>query len=233
MKILMVGSGMVGLCAGMLLADDGHDVTLLERDPAPPPGPSEAWSRWERRGVNQFRLPNFFVSRFRITVEAELPRLGRALEAAGACRYNIVENIPDVCAPVPVRTARRAVASANGWANFRAWSRHPDADAVIAEMEANRSLTPGLNWYRANAHPRSLVSPARQMPRVAAPTMGVWSTGDIGLAEQQMTRSGEYVAGQWRYERLEGPGHWVQWEAPGRVNALLLDFLDTDGGPAP
>jgi len=36
--------------------------------------------------------------------------------------------------------------SANGWANFRAWSRHPDADAVIAELEAG-SLTPGLNYY--------------------------------------------------------------------------------------
>src|SRR6476646_3890242 len=38
--------------------------------------------------------------------------------------------------------------SANSWANFRAWSRHPDADAVIGELEAG-SLTPGLNYYRA------------------------------------------------------------------------------------
>ncbi len=26
-------------------------------------------------------------------------------------------------------------------------------------------------------------------------------------------------------ERLEGPGHWMQLEDPGRVNSLLLDFL--------
>src|SRR4029453_5854874 len=64
MRILMVGAGMVGLCAGMLLADDGHDVTVVERDPAPPPDSGQAWSGWERRGVNQFRLPNFLLTRF-------------------------------------------------------------------------------------------------------------------------------------------------------------------------
>ena len=40
-----------------------------------------------------------------------------------------------------------------------------------------------------------------------------------------MTASAKYVAGPWRYERVEGPGHWMQWEAPDKVNALLLDFL--------
>jgi 2-polyprenyl-6-methoxyphenol hydroxylase-like FAD-dependent oxidoreductase len=94
MRILMVGAGMVGLCAGMLLADDGHDVTLVERDPAPPPDPGQAWSAWERRGVNQFRLPNFLLSRFRLTAESELPRLTHALTLAGACRYNMIESIP-------------------------------------------------------------------------------------------------------------------------------------------
>ena len=55
--------------------------------------------------------------------------------------------------------------------------------------------------------------------------MGVWSTGDIALTEAQMTDSAENVAGSWRYERLDGPGHWMQLEAPDKVNALLLDFL--------
>jgi pimeloyl-ACP methyl ester carboxylesterase len=40
-----------------------------------------------------------------------------------------------------------------------------------------------------------------------------------------MIRSAEHVAGSWRYECLEGPGHWMQLEAPDRVNALLLDFV--------
>ena len=111
------------------------------------------------------------------------------------------------------------------WANFRDWAQHPDAGHVIAELEANGSLTPGLNWYRANVPPESWVRPPVALPPVQAPTMGVWSTGDFALTETQMTDSAENVAGPWRYERLDGPGHWMQLDAPDRVNALLLDFL--------
>jgi pimeloyl-ACP methyl ester carboxylesterase len=113
----------------------------------------------------------------------------------------------------------------DGWANFRAWSSHPDADQVIAELEATGALTPALNWYRANVAPKWWVTPPLRLPPVQATTMGVWSTGDFALTERQMTDSAENVAGSWRYERLEGPGHWLQLEAPAQVNALLLDFL--------
>ena len=115
--------------------------------------------------------------------------------------------------------------SGDGWKNFRAWSRHPDADAVIAELEANGSLTPALNYYRANLPPEVWVLPGRPLPAVEAPTMGVWSTGDIALTEPQMMDSAQNVSGPWRYERLEGPGHWMQLEAPDEVNRLLIDFL--------
>jgi pimeloyl-ACP methyl ester carboxylesterase len=111
------------------------------------------------------------------------------------------------------------------WANFRRWGAHPDADQVIAELEADGSLTPGLNWYRANISPESWVGPPLQLPPVQAPTLGLWSTGDPALTEVQMIDSAANVAGPWRYERLDGPGHWMQLEEPGRVNTLLLDFL--------
>jgi pimeloyl-ACP methyl ester carboxylesterase len=42
-----------------------------------------------------------------------------------------------------------------------------------------------------------------------------------------MTGSEANVAGPWRYERIEGPGHWMQLEAPDAVNELLVDFLAT------
>ena len=113
----------------------------------------------------------------------------------------------------------------DNWANFRGWSSHPDADQVIADLESAGSLTPGLNWYRANVPPESWVGPPLQLPPVKAPTMGVWSTADIALTEVQMTDSAENVTGPWRYERLDGQGHWMQLEAPDQVNALLLDFL--------
>jgi pimeloyl-ACP methyl ester carboxylesterase len=116
--------------------------------------------------------------------------------------------------------------SADGWANFRAWSRHPDADAVIAELEAG-SLTPGLNYYRANLPPENWLRPGRPLPPIDRPTMGVWSSNDIALTERQMTSSEQHVTGSWRYERLEGPGHWMQLDAPDDVNRLLIDFLSS------
>jgi pimeloyl-ACP methyl ester carboxylesterase len=115
--------------------------------------------------------------------------------------------------------------SGNQWTNFRTLFHHPDEDDVIADLEANSSLTPGLNYFRAIVNPESFVTPPPSLPPVQAPTMGVWSSGDFALTEAQMTRSAEHVAGPWRYERLEGPGHWMQLEAPDRLNALLLDFL--------
>ena len=40
-----------------------------------------------------------------------------------------------------------------------------------------------------------------------------------------MVASGELVSGRWRYERIEGASHWMQLDAPDRVNDLLLGFL--------
>src|SRR5215469_3151696 len=53
--------------------------------------------------------------------------------------------------------------SDNGWANFRGWAHHPDADQVIAELEANGSLTPGLNYYRANIPPQAWAGPPLEL----------------------------------------------------------------------
>ena len=117
--------------------------------------------------------------------------------------------------------------TADDWANFRAWGHHPDADAVIKDLQSDGSLTSGLNWYRANVPPRILVEPPLQLPPVQATTLGVWSSGDPALLEQQMTDSKDYVAGTWQYERIDGVGHWMQLEAPEKVNRLLLDFLAT------
>jgi pimeloyl-ACP methyl ester carboxylesterase len=115
--------------------------------------------------------------------------------------------------------------SADGWANFRAWCHHPDADTVIARWEASGTLTAALSWYRANITPDGWVAPPLGLPHVQAPTMGVWSTGDFALTEQQMTGSAAYVAGPWRYVRIDGPGHWMQLEVPDEVTRLLVDFL--------
>ena len=93
--LIVIGGGIAGLSTAMLLARDGHHVTVLERDPAPPPHPEDAWSTWERRGVNQFRLPHMFMARFRELLELELSDVGAALEDAGALRFNRVLEMPE------------------------------------------------------------------------------------------------------------------------------------------
>jgi pimeloyl-ACP methyl ester carboxylesterase len=115
--------------------------------------------------------------------------------------------------------------SASDWAGFRKWAGHPDVDGVVADLKRDGSLTPGLNYYRANVPPELFVGGATSLPAIPAPTMGVWSSGDFALTEAQMKDSEQYVSGPWRFERIEGVGHWMQLEAPEEVNRLLLDFL--------
>jgi pimeloyl-ACP methyl ester carboxylesterase len=114
--------------------------------------------------------------------------------------------------------------SADDFANFRSWGRHPDADDVIARLREEGALTAGLNWYRANLPPEALLV-GLEFPPITAPAMGVWSTDEFALTEQSMTGSERFVSGPWRYERVEGAGHWIMLDRPDRVNELLLDFL--------
>jgi 2-polyprenyl-6-methoxyphenol hydroxylase-like FAD-dependent oxidoreductase len=94
--ILVLGAGLNGLSLAMLLAKDGHEVTVLERD-ANEPGddPEAAWNGWERRGVGQFRMLHFMLPRWRSEIEAELPEVLAELEARGGLRFNALTCLPD------------------------------------------------------------------------------------------------------------------------------------------
>ncbi|MEO1089546.1 MAG: alpha/beta hydrolase [Pseudomonadota bacterium] len=83
-------------------------------------------------------------------------------------------------------------------------------------------LTAGLNWYRANL---TRAAVRFRLPTITVPTLGIYSSGDVALAEDQMTGSSAFVDAPWRYERLDGVGHWLQIEAAGPVNALLVDWF--------
>ena len=84
-EIVVCGGSVIGLSTAMLLARDGHDVTVLERDPAEvPDSPIAAWEHWERTGVPQFRQPHNLFPRYRKILEEELPDVPTAWSTTAA-----------------------------------------------------------------------------------------------------------------------------------------------------
>jgi hypothetical protein len=62
--------------------------------------------------------------------------------------------------------------------------------------------------------------PPADVPPIQVDTTGMWSTGDIAVTEEAMTGSAAFVAGPWRYERIEGAGQWLQLDAPAQATAF-------------
>ncbi|HEX7166248.1 MAG TPA: FAD-dependent oxidoreductase [Acidimicrobiales bacterium] len=139
MDVVVVGAGMNGLATALLLAKDGHAVTVLERDPAPPPSPGEAWDAWERRGVNQFRMLHFLQPRWRDLAEAEMPEVVEALDAAGALRFNPLTLIP----PEMIGGVRESDAGSTALT-----ARRPVVEAAMAAVV---DATPGITVERGVA----------------------------------------------------------------------------------
>ena len=86
---------MCGLSAGILLRRDGHEVTVLERDrEAVPTSVDDAWERWPRDGVTQFRQTHYLTSRGREVLDAVLPDVRIGLEAAGGMTMDPLALMP-------------------------------------------------------------------------------------------------------------------------------------------
>ncbi len=109
--------------------------------------------------------------------------------------------------------------------NFRALRQTDggigEADHWIADLSRPGRLTAALNWYRANFSGMLGVRPQR----VAIPVLGVWSTRDVALSEDQMTGSARFVDTEFRYARVEGAGHWIPLERPRELAVLAIAFL--------
>jgi pimeloyl-ACP methyl ester carboxylesterase len=83
------------------------------------------------------------------------------------------------------------------------------------------ALTGALNWYRAIP----LVAPRRQNALVQAPTLFVWSDGDIAITRRGVDNTPRYVRGPYQFVALRGVSHWIPDEVPDRLADLLLDHL--------
>ncbi len=94
-EILVLGAGLNGLVTAMLLAGDGHRVTILERDHAAPGDDADsAWHQWQRPGVNQFRQLHFMLPRWRTLMQHELPAVLEQVIAFGGAHVNVFDELP-------------------------------------------------------------------------------------------------------------------------------------------
>jgi pimeloyl-ACP methyl ester carboxylesterase len=85
------------------------------------------------------------------------------------------------------------------------------------------AMQAALNWYRAAFVAGDGERPAAGPCRV--PTMFVWSTEDGALGPEGATWTEAYVDAPYRFEVIEGVGHWIAETVPERLNALLLEHL--------
>lgn len=95
-----------------------------------------------------------------------------------------------------------------------------DPTECLERMSEPGALTAALNWYRAID--LSLVT---GVSHIVAPTMFVWSTGDLALGREGAEATGGHVDGPYRFEVLEGVSHWIPEEAPDLLTRLLLGHL--------
>lgn len=83
-SVLVIGAGIAGLCTALALGPTGRDVTVLERDAAPPSGdPDETFRDWKRQGVGHLRQSHAFLARLRNIIKDDHPKLLEDLLSLG------------------------------------------------------------------------------------------------------------------------------------------------------
>jgi pimeloyl-ACP methyl ester carboxylesterase len=96
-----------------------------------------------------------------------------------------------------------------------------EAAAVHASMSEPGALSAALSWYRA-ARPWTLWS----IGPIDVPTLYVWGTRDPALGREAAEHTEHWVRGPYRFEVLDGVGHWIQREASDRLLTLLHAHLE-------
>jgi len=107
-------------------------------------------------------------------------------------------------------------------------SRFPDADLDVYARAARQpgAMTAMLNWYRAAARARAGGKVPRDYPPIDTPTLIVWGEADVAIDIATLDGTDRYVR-DLTVERLPGVSHWVQQEAPEKVNEILSGWLRT------
>ncbi len=102
-------------------------------------------------------------------------------------------------------------------------------ESVLARYRENArrpgALTAMVNYYRANF---LSLAEKQAAPMIEVPVLMVWGEEDTALGLELTEGYGPFVR-DFTLERLAGVSHWVQQEAPGRVNAAVAGWMGRKG----
>jgi pimeloyl-ACP methyl ester carboxylesterase len=93
------------------------------------------------------------------------------------------------------------------------------ANSYARALAGPGALAAALAWYRG-AIPFGL-----RIPLTPVPTRFVWGSGDPALGRRAATTTGRWVAGPYRFDVLEGAGHWLPEHHPEALAEPLLEHL--------
>lgn len=95
-KVIVIGAGFSGSCAALMLAADGHEVVVVDRDAGPvPAGPDEAWE-WDRRSIRQYRMAHGLLPLGHQRMVEHFPQLVDRLREQGGLEINLAHSLVDL-----------------------------------------------------------------------------------------------------------------------------------------
>jgi pimeloyl-ACP methyl ester carboxylesterase len=100
-----------------------------------------------------------------------------------------------------------------------------ETDEYLRVLGERPAMTAALNWYRALD--RDVIE---RMGAITTPTLYAWSTEDPALGREAADDTAEHVDGPYRFEVLDGVGHFIPEEAPDALNRLLLEHVGASAG---
>jgi pimeloyl-ACP methyl ester carboxylesterase len=98
-----------------------------------------------------------------------------------------------------------------------------DIDRYVAAAAQPGALRAAINYYRAAVRANPLAQ-VHTLSRVDIPTLVIWGDQDRYLGRELAEPDRTWVP-EVRVERIAEASHWVQADAPERVNQLMMDFL--------